>query len=162
MPLIKLFQALIFFCFFLISCEKKKVPVVNTGKSTYELLTQNKWLLVESYTNSIKNGVLTTENLFDQLDSCEKDDLLIFNTDSNAIVIDQGTNKCNPGEPQQASPDQRWALNGESYVSYLDIPTQTTYEVAIIELSETTYHIRRYGTSSDSTYFETTHKYKAK
>lgn len=145
----------------LAACEKEPPPAVSTGDGTYEKLTRHSWQLIEAYTNSQKDGVLATENHYANMDSCEMDDLITFNTDSNAIVVDQGKNKCYPGEPQ-TSVSQKWALNGESYVAYFDIGTENMYEAAIIELSETTYHIRRYGTLTDGTYFETTHRYVAR
>ena len=152
-------KALLFFCLLssaLFSCKKeqKAIPV----KSQYQLLTQGSWVLVEAYTNTEKDGVHATQDIYGNMDDCQKDDIVTFTKDGHEVLVDQGPLKCDVASPQ-TSVNQTWVLVSNTQIELTHLVFETSYEAKILELSETVLLIRVYGTWSDGTSFETTYKY---
>lgn len=156
MQLLKQITIIALFCCAISSCGREKEVVKQ--KSKYDLLTQNNWLLVEAYSNTEKNGEHKTEDLYNQLDSCEKDDLVIFSKDYK-VTLDQGPVKCFASTPQKIV-KEKWILVSNTQLEFIDIFSEAKYEANIILLSETILHLRLTGTETDGTKYERTFKYE--
>lgn len=76
-------------------------------------------------------GVLITDFLT-QLDPCDLDDLYIYKSDGKGIV-DEGSTKCNPADPQTAS--FTWVFNPDE--TKITEDNSDTYDV--VQLDETVY-----------------------
>lgn len=97
-----------------------------------DMLTGKKWKQVaETETRSDTTGTIDT---FAPVVSCDKDDLLVFKTDSK-LIFDEGATKCDPNDPQEFEAGT-WALtNNESKLTLtiLGFPV----EGDIVELTTT-------------------------
>lgn len=87
------------------SCDKTKETVDNNNNNTpkaktkTELLAAGKWQLT-GLTESYKmNGQEISEDYFNEMDACEKDNFILFSTDGKA-VFDEGATKCEASDDQ--------------------------------------------------------------
>lgn len=156
MGLLKTMSVVALMPLLLFSCRKTVEPVPQRTKS--QMLTEGSWRLVEAYTNTEKDGVYNTEDIYAELDECEKDDFISFAKEKK-LVLDRGAVKCDQAEPQ-TSVSQEWVLVSNTQIELTNVLQQNSYEVTILELTETTLHLRVTGTEQDGTHFETTYKYK--
>jgi hypothetical protein len=137
------------------ACEKETQQI---NKSKTALLTEGSWRLTEAYSDTEENGVPHTINVYDSLESCEKDNLTIFGTD-NKVTIDEGPTKCDEFDPQKWS-IEKWVLVSNTQLELTDIHSSARYEATILELSETRLHIRVSGTADDGNRFRNSFKYE--
>lgn len=63
---------------------------------------------------------------FDDLDACDKDDLLIFNADKTGS-FDEGVSKCDPNDPQSES--MTWDLVSETRLKVTDAFLTDTFDI---------------------------------
>ena len=73
-----------------VSCKKEN-PTPTPAPTKTELLTGKNWILT-SY-------VMDNVEYYDQIASCQQDNLNIFNA-NNTVTIDEGPTKCDPLDPQ--------------------------------------------------------------
>lgn len=114
------------------SCKKDSdTPVEDTTTPT-ELLTAGNWLTTAITINpgvDIGNGVILTD-LFSQLDACEKDDLLIFNT-NGTVTADEGAVKCDANDPQSVN-DGTWTISSDYQTLTLTPPAENSEDPVLI------------------------------
>lgn len=126
---------LVSFVFAFSSCEKDSNEEPESVSKT-GLLTSEGWMF--------KSAVVTfpapfgTQDIFAQMDECEKDNIITFKTDKT-VIEDEGATKCDPSDPQTL-PGGTWAFtNGETEL-VLDGETFTitslTSSELLIEYSE--------------------------
>ncbi len=109
-----------------VSC-KKETPTPTPAPTKTELLTGGNWTLT-SY-------VMDNVEYYDQIASCQQDNLTIFNT-NNTVTIDEGPTKCDPIDPQ-TSYGGAWSFNPTETIITLD---GSEYELEI--LNSTTLKIK--------------------
>lgn len=123
------------------SCKKDSdAPAVVTTTPT-EYLTAGNWLTTAITITpgvDIGNGVLLTD-LFSTLDACEKDDLLIFNSDGT-VTADEGVLKCDPNDPQSVN-DGTWSISSDYQTLTMTPPADNTEDpiltLTIVSLNDT-------------------------
>jgi len=89
------------------SCKKEEeemAPIV-LQPTVVELLTSQIWT-ISALTESVNNGPIV--DLFDQIDTCERDNEVVFTTDFQVQVTD-GAIACDPDEPYLY--ESNWSLN---------------------------------------------------
>ena len=115
------------FIFTLVSCNKKDSSKEADNSLTIENL---------SGTYGLKALVWKSESIsvdvYDQLDECEKDNLIQLNTDKTANLIDAGV-VCSPPENENGT----WDLKGDSiFISSTDIAAKIqSYDGKILILT---------------------------
>ena len=109
-----------------VSC-KKETPTPTPAPTKTELITGGNWMLT-SY-------VMDNVEYYDQIASCQQDNLTIFNT-NNTVTIDEGLTKCDPLDPQ-TSYGGAWSFNATETLITLDC---SEYELEI--LNSTTLKIK--------------------
>lgn len=122
------------------------------------MLTESGWLLIEAYSNTQKDTVYKTIDLYAAMADCEKDNITYFALDHKVTIHSEGI-KCYDSEPLIVTP-REWVLISNSELEFTEILQKRTYKAIIIELSEELLHYRASGTKSDGTIFEDTFKYK--
>ncbi len=110
----------------IISC-KKETPTPTPAPTKTELITGGNWMLT-SY-------VMDNVEYYDQITSCQQDNLTIFNT-NNTVTIDEGPTKCDPLDPQ-TSYGGAWSFNPTETLITLD---GSEYELEV--LNSTTFKIK--------------------
>jgi hypothetical protein len=157
MTTLKQFAICILTVLALYSCgEKEKITTPPIERA--EMLMNGKWKLTEAYSNTEKNGVYNSYDLYNALPDCEKDNILKF-SNKNEVEEDQGATKCNPADSQVII-EERWALVGNSALEFINLDLDTARGANILELSDELLHLRMAGTLGDGTKFEDTYKYK--
>jgi hypothetical protein len=109
-----------------ISC-KKETPTPTPAPTKTELITGKNWILT-SY-------VMDNVEYYDQIASCQQDNLNIFNA-NNTVTIDEGPTKCDPLDPQ-TSDGGAWFFNATETLITLD---GSEYELEV--LNSTTLKIK--------------------
>ena len=109
-----------------VSC-KKETPTPTPAPTKTELITGKNWILT-SY-------VMDNVEYYDQIASCQQDNLTIFNT-NNTVTIDEGLTKCDPLDPQ-TSYGGAWYFNPTETLMFLD---GSEYELEV--LNSTTLKIK--------------------
>lgn len=122
------------------------------------MLTESGWMLIEAYSNTQKDSVYNTIDLYALMADCEKDNITFFATDHKVAIHSEGI-KCYDTEPLIITP-REWVLISNSEMEFTEILQKRTYTAIIIELSEELLHYRVSGTKADGTSFEDTYKYK--
>jgi hypothetical protein len=91
------------------SCKKDAEPAPST--SPIDLLTSHKWRPATGiYTFVIPSlGISQTSSAFQAI--CNKDDSYVFSPDKR-ILMDAGTTKCHPSDPQQQTGN--WDLSADN------------------------------------------------
>lgn len=110
----------------IVSC-KKETPTPTPVPTKTELITGKNWMLT-SY-------VMDNVEYYDQIASCQQDNLTIFNA-NNTVTIDEGLTKCDPLAPQ-TSDGGAWSFNPTETLITLD---GSEYELEI--LNSTTLKIK--------------------
>ncbi|WP_157547657.1 hypothetical protein [Hymenobacter sp. DG25A] len=134
-PIFRLFIALLFVGSFT-ACKKDNDD--NKPKTKTELLTAKNWRL-SAAVGSLTSGSSTySQDIFADMEPCQKDDFEKFSTDKTAI-LDQGATKCDDmaSDPQT----QKVAWNFESDETKLkisEIGGGDSYTVDLVELTATT------------------------
>ena len=112
----------------IVSCKKETpTPTPIPAPTKTELLTGGNWMLT-SY-------VMDNVEYYDQIASCQQDNLTIFNT-NNTVTIDEGPTKCDPIDPQ-TSDGGAWSFNPTETLITLN---SSEYELEI--LNSTTLKIK--------------------
>ena len=112
----------------IVSCKKETpTPTPIPAPTKTELITGGNWMLT-SY-------VMDNVEYYDQIASCQQDNLTIFNT-NNTVTIDEGPTKCDPIDPQ-TSDGGAWSFNPTETLITLD---GSEYELEI--LNSTTLKIK--------------------
>lgn len=114
------------------SCKKESDTAVTITATPAEYLTAGSWKTTAITINpgiDLGDGVLFTD-LFSQMDLCEKDDLVIFNT-NGTITADEGAIKCDPEMPQ-TSPDGTWKLSTDNKTLTIDSVDPNSGEPAVL------------------------------
>ena len=96
------------------SCKKDSDTAEIISTTPTEYLTAGSWKITAMTIDpgvDIGNGILLTD-VFSLLDACEKDDLMVFNT-NGTITADEGVLKCNPDSPQTSN-DGSWSLSSDN------------------------------------------------
>jgi len=92
------------------SCKKDKEEV-TTPKTKTQLLCGKNWKLTAEICDPAidwnGSGAVST-NVYNQMQSCEKDDIVIFNT-NGTYTNDEGVSKCNTADPQTVTGS--WVFN---------------------------------------------------
>jgi hypothetical protein len=125
-------QLLLFLCAALAftACKKDDDP------SKKEMLTNKNWVMTAATVDPsfvlITGG--STNNLYNQLEACAKDDITRLNADGKA-TFDEGALKCNVADPQTTN--GTWALSlDEKTLSITDpASTPSTTSITILSLS---------------------------
>lgn len=156
MFLSRIFCLLFFSACIFSSCRPDQKPA--PGKSRSQMLTEAGWLLIEAYSNTEKDSVHQTIDLYGAMQDCEKDNITFFSTDHKVTIYSEGV-KCYDTEPTKVTP-REWVLISNSELELTEILQKRTYTAMILELSEELLHYRVKGTKTDNTNFEDTYKYK--
>lgn len=123
------------------SCSKEETKTTTTNTDKTALLC-GKAYSVTAFTLQIGGG--TPMDYYAQMESCEKDNTLTFNTNGTTLE-DEGATKCDPDDPQTVP--GTWSFNADK--------TKITYdgeEASIITLDGTTLKVQ--ATTTDSTFGE--------
>lgn len=131
---------------FLAACTKDST---TTNPNTVRQMLLGKWEMTYSKKFVILNGKTDSEtDSFAALDSCAKDNLLVFQSDST-YWGDQGDIKCFPFKPQQEKIGS-WLLqnNDQELILRADSPVRVTRS-RILELSATQLKLYQDSTTSD-------------
>ena len=121
------------------SCKKDKkdepTPVAATVETKTQLLTGKNWKLTAATSDPAfdwdGSGTMVT-NIYAQMASCEKDDLLFFNT-NGTLKFDEGATKCDPTDPQSTS-DDTWSFNSTETI----ITVSSGDDMNLVSLNSTT------------------------
>jgi hypothetical protein len=115
------------------SCIKNQTPQDLTAEKT-NILTAGNWRLTDyRYQDAFQSGG------YSSLPDCRKDDLRIFKNDGS-YEINEGTSKCNAGDPQSSFKQWKFLntrashveLDGREYIVYkLD---NTTFDISLFSL----------------------------
>ena len=112
----------------IISCKKETpTPTPTPAPTKTELITGGNWMLTSYVVDNVE--------IYDQIQSCQQDNLFIFNT-NNTVTIDEGLTKCDPLDPQ-TSYGGAWSFNATETLITLD---GSEYELEI--LNSTTLKIK--------------------
>jgi hypothetical protein len=141
---------------FFASCTKGSDPL--PGKTPSEILKGGHWKLVEAYSNTSKDGVNETKDVYAQLQDCKKDNVIIFDNESK-LTLDEGATKCSEFDPQ-TKVNETWVLVSNDRIEFTNVIFESKYEASIVRLSETVLFLRTTGTQNDGTYFENSFKYE--
>jgi len=122
------------------SCKKdKEEDVVATPKTKMQLLCGKNWKLTAEICDPAidwnGSGAVST-NVYNQMQSCETDDITIFNT-NGTYTNDEGVSKCNATDPQTITGS--WVFNINETIITVTKSDATTYSYNIISLNETTF-----------------------
>ena len=109
-----------------VSC-KKETPTPTPAPTKTELITGGNWMLTSYVVDNVE--------IYDQIQSCQQDNLFIFNT-NNTVTIDEGPTKCDPLDPQ-TSYGGAWSFNPTETLITLD---GSEYELEV--LNSTTLKIK--------------------
>jgi hypothetical protein len=109
-----------------VSC-KKETPTPTPVPTKTELITGKNWMLTSYLIDNVE--------YYDQIASCQQDNLTIFNT-NNTVTIDEGLTKCDPLDPQ-TSYGGAWYFNPTETLMFLD---GSEYELEV--LNSTTLKIK--------------------
>jgi hypothetical protein len=128
------------------ACKKDSENTPTTSKT--DLLTSHNWK-PSAGTFSITAGGQTISN--DAFDSCEKDDVYKFGTDKS-LVVDAGTTKCDPSDPQKET--GTWAFTSNEQKMTISMPGQSVpvSDLDIKELSAKTLHITATQSANGGSY----------
>lgn len=83
--------------------EPEPVPLTNTQKLT----GKNFKLVAMTINPGINTGTVTITDWYSQMDACEKDDLITFNS-NGTYTQDEGVSKCNAADPQTTTGTWVW------------------------------------------------------
>lgn len=122
------------------------------------MLTESGWQLIEAYSNTEKDNVQKTIDLYAAMEDCDKDNITFFSPDHKVTIHAKGI-KCYDSEPAMVTPKE-WVLISNSELEFTEILPERTYTAIIFELSEELLHFRVSGTRGDGTHFEDTYKYR--
>ncbi|SDK38602.1 Lipocalin-like domain-containing protein [Catalinimonas alkaloidigena] len=125
----------------LTSCDKKGDPAPDRA----ELLMGKKWSVTASTMTYTDGQETHTEDIYAEMEACEKDDLMEFKANS-VLTHSEGTTKCD--EEDEDSYDETWSLSADH--SKLIIETdEETLVFDIQELNDSKLTIKTdYGTGS--------------
>jgi len=112
----------------LTACKKSDSGGSSSAKAT--TLETGKWRITASssvveYGAPIGNQ---TVDLFNTFQSCQRDNLFIFNTDMTTTT-DEGATKCNAGDPQQTISGTWALLNGDTQLTVVASGTTITADI---------------------------------
>lgn len=111
-----------------VSCKKETpTPTPIPAPTKTELLTGGNWMLTSYVVDNVE--------YYDQIASCEQDNLYIFNA-NNTLTSDEGPTKCDPLDPQ-TSDAGAWFFNATETLITLD---GSEYELEV--LNSTTLKIK--------------------
>ena len=103
------------------SCkDEDKKPDPSGMKTNTEKISNSNWKLNSATFNppmviTVGPNTITVKSLLEVLTDCQKDNMLMFNTDST-MTIDNGSVKCEVSEPQTAK-DGNWKfINNEKQI----------------------------------------------
>ena len=112
--------------------EDKAPEVVTPAPTKTELLTGKNWRMTALTVNpgiDVSGTIIT--DWYSQLQSCEQDDLVKFNT-NGSYTDDEGVTKCNSSDPQTST--GTWVFNTNQTI----ITQDGTDSYTITELTSTT------------------------
>ncbi|MCF8367689.1 MAG: lipocalin family protein [Bacteroidales bacterium] len=136
---IKLLGLLSFAVILLSSCSKSDdEPAGDTPKTTTEKLTSGNWKVTAMTIDPGINffGTIYTD-FYAQMEACEKDDLIKFNS-NGTITDDEGATKCDANDPQ-ATTEGTWVLSADNSQLTIDYPDEDPITMTIITLNATTF-----------------------
>ena len=90
----------------LVSCDPKEKnknnEVTPKAKTKTELLTAGKWQMTAGTLTTTVMGQTTTQDMYKDMEACEKDDFLLFTSDGK-VTFDAGASKCDSMEEQSST-----------------------------------------------------------
>ena len=110
------------------SCEKEE----QIEASTYEMLTKNQWQLDAIF---VKPNFFGSDNIYDSLVDCKKDDIVYFNSNGKQEVF-ANLIKCYPSEPDIDSAISWKLVDNIIITSFQDGSKVFTDTLNIISLNE--------------------------
>jgi hypothetical protein len=118
------------------ACDKNPEAPVKTKK---DILSSGKWLLLSLDAKTQVPGQPTDNDLYKDLQSCEKDNLFIFNTNGTA-AIDEGPSKCSDTSAQTVSTGNWQLLDNDKKLKLRVILGIFNFEAVtdIVELNDNT------------------------
>jgi hypothetical protein len=114
------------------ACKKDDEPKVNPKE---EALTGKKWKLATAIINP---AILGTNDAFDLLEDCDKDDFTEFKR-GGQVVFDQGPLRCD-GEPQTQT--GTWSFNSDQTKITVNEPGEDPITYDIIELNNNSVKVK--------------------
>lgn len=96
---------------------------VTDADKRIAILTIGKWLLIDNYSQFTVNGKIEKHSKWNQVDSCFKDNLLMFHP-RGRMYVDQGKLKCNKMAPRIDS-QSTWRLDNAENMLWAENSTFT-------------------------------------
>lgn len=111
-------------------------------KSNTEKISLSAWKYDKAQIDINKDGTGDLPVPEDEIEACEKDNLITFKAD-NTGIIDEGGSKCDPSDPQ--SMPFLWTFkNNETIINFpTAIVTGVDGDVTLVSLSETSMVLKR-------------------
>jgi hypothetical protein len=129
------------------SCKKDD----DKSPSKADQLSAKSWQLTASTVTSVDNGTTTTVDAYKQLDACEKDNFMKFNS-NKTLDVNEGALRCDPTDPQVQT--GTWDLNSDQtklYLSNAAMAGGLTAQVDLVELSDSKLVLRGTDLSNGTT-----------
>ena len=133
--------SLVLFAFVISGCkkDKKETPTPTPALTKTQMITAKPWkvtaVTVSPAIDWDGQGTMVTD-IYSQMDACEKDDLVKFNT-NGSYTLEEGTSVCVTGDPQVYETGT-WAFNSNETALTITPSGSTVYSYDIVSLSSTT------------------------
>lgn len=130
------------------ACKPNNDDDAAPAKSKKEILITGKWKATGFVAVTDTAGKTSTEDWFKDMEPCEKDNFLTFNSDGT-VTNDEGPLKCDPGDPQTYSGGTWELMNNDAQMKLVDGTDIQTADV--IELNDNTFKLSMKETLSNGT-----------
>jgi hypothetical protein len=116
------------------NCKKDKKdpepePVVVPPTNSEKLTNKNFRLTASTVDPAFNDGTTLITDVYAQMDACEKDDILRFNTNGTG-TNDEGATKCDPDDPQTES--FNWVFSTDEKVITVTPTGGTPYSFTVL------------------------------
>jgi len=119
------------FAFSFSACGDDSTEPSPSSNSNTDLLTSSAWIMTAGKIEPpIVIFGIEFNDIYADMEDCDKDDELIFNTDFSGSE-DEGATKCDPADPQSEAFTWAWASN-ETQIVY----DSTTFDVVSLTTTE--------------------------
>ena len=121
-------------------------------KTKTELLTAKNWRLSAAVASGVYQGVSFSQDGYADMEPCEKDDFLKFNSDKT-LIYDQGPTKCDDTAADPQTDQGAWDLNSDQTKLLLsDSGGGASFGLDILELTASTLKVEYSESDTDGTY----------
>ena len=129
--------SLLFFCLFVVSCQKEEDEPTKT-----EQISSSPWVHESSGIDSDKNGTIDIPLLLAGVPECRLDNVLTFKPDGSATSA-EGTTRCSPTDPETTNFNWRFADNETTLNLSGNVFSQLNGNFKIKTLNSTNFSLTR-------------------